>query len=479
METALADVASTSQDATESTVAESSPAVETAGESQGGVTATADAASTQQTETDPLEGIPSVEELNQLVAQKVPYSEALARLRPAYEGLKGQLAEYQTLDPWKPIAETIGDPQLAQSAHELVSAIHTPSTENPSGFTARPFLERLESDSPGTVDQLFADTLTFQIPDASGQPSTVVRELVRSWGLDPDRIDEYRNIDTLRASGVVTADELGKIDPKYHDAFKGLPRDAQEDILSLKETNPALADMHLRNAERARAAERFEQQQHEREQQQREADERQFKQQLTQAVEQDITAEVKSISDSIHQSLSSQWKPSGDDAQNSIEYAKVLSTLATLQHPAYRFIAENALKAVGASLEGFDELANRWQEQRSAYTTFTQMGDKMQAQRALSGATIAKQSMLVKLNDYARRLAQASGERLASAASQVETQLAAAQGRFVPNGNGQAQQGATNPYAQNPHPVGSQEYFAFNRKVDREYNLTNASVFGG
>lgn len=83
------------------------------------------------------------------------------------------------------------------------------------------------------------------------------------------------------------------------------------------------------------------------------------------------------------------------------------------------------------------------------------------------------------MNDYALKLAQVSGSRLQAQAQQATNQLAAATGRFVPAGNGTTQQGFQNPYEQNPHPIGSQEYYAFNRKVDREYNLTGASMFGG
>lgn len=407
-----------------------------------------------------------------------PHVQAIIQMRQELRARDQSLDSYKPLDAWKPVVETIGDPSLAQSHYELVSAIHTPDSNNPSGFTSRPFLERLDQESQGSVQQIFADILSFPEPGPKGEPSTVVRELVRSWGLDPDRVEEYRNIDTLRASGVVTAEQLGKIPDQFHEAFKALSREAQEDLLSLRETNPALAEEHLRNAHRALASEKFQQQQREREQQAEQEKRQQFEQDLTQAVEEGITTEIKSISDSIHQNLSSQWKPSTDDAQNSLEYAKVLSTLATLQYPAYRFIAEGALKAVGASMDGFDEIANRWQEQYANHVTFTKMGDKLQAARALSGATLAKQQMVAKLNDYARRLAQVSGERLAGASAQTAGALAAASARFVPSGNGAAQQGDQNPYMSNPHPVGSQEYYAYNRKIDREYQLTGASMFG-
>jgi hypothetical protein len=133
---------------------------------------------------------------------------------------------------------------------------------------------------------------------------------------------------------------------------------------------------------------------------------------------------------------------------------------------------------VGVDVAGFDELANRWEERRSAYTYYKAIGDNIQAPRALSESTAAKQQMLIKLGVWAQKLAKTNGERLATAAAQQTGQLAASSARFVPNGNGNTQQGNTNPYMNNPHPVGSQEYYAYNRNIDKQYNLTNASVFG-
>lgn len=428
-----------------------------------------------------MEGVPSEDELSKLVEQKVPYSEALARLRPAYEGLKTKLAEYEPLEPWKAVAQAVPDPALAQSSYELVNALYTPSTENPSGFDPRPFLEQVEKDSPGTVDQLFATICSFPV-NVDGQVTTVVRELYKAHGLNPDRIDDYRNIDNLRASGIVTEADLAKIPEKYHEAFKALPEDARTDILALKESNPALADQYLRNAERSMASEKFESQQREREQQEQQRQEQQLAQQVENAVTQGVYGKIETWSGSIHQSLSSQWKPSTDEAINDLEYSKVLGTLAALQSPApaYRAIAEKALSKVGASIDGFDDLVNQWQAAYSAAVTYEQLGqkDSMPARRAAAQATQAEQRLLIKLNDYALKLAQPTSSRIADASTQQASQLAAASSRFVPAGNGTTQQGFENPYSQNPHPVGSPDYYAFNRKIDREYNLTNASVYG-
>lgn len=398
-----------------------------------------------------------------------------------------RLDSYKQFDEWKPIVETIGNPQLAQSAHELVSAIHTPSQDfqnYPGGYDPTPFLQKIDQESPGTAATMFSALLRFPDVDPQGKPSTVVREFLRDVGLDPDRMADYREIDKLRAgSGVVTAEQLAKIPEQYHEAFRNLSREAQEDLLALRDSSPALAEEHLRNAQRALASESFERQQLERQQQQEQADELAFQQQVETAVGQDIQSEIDSIVDSIHQSLSD-FTFSSDPVANEQLREGIVLTIAGLQHPAYRARAEKALKAVGASLDGIDELMNHWAERRSAFTTFSQSdkahrADMWQAKRAESDATLARQKLLVRLQDYAFRLAKVTGQRGAAAAAQVETALSAASGRFVPAGNGNgAQGGFNNPYAQNPHQVGTQEYYAFNRKVDQQFKLDNASVFG-
>lgn len=416
-----------------------------------------------------------------------PHVQSIVQLRQELRERNQRLDGYKPLESWKPVAETIGDPALAQSAHELVSAIHTPDPNNPSGFTARPFLERMEQDSPGSVDQIFSDTLTLQIQDAQGRPSTVVRELVKSWGIDPDRFDDYRNIDTLRASGIVTADDLDAIPEKFHAAFRALSTAQREDILAQRPTDangtksayPAAALDYLQDKAEALEARQWREKDETAKRAAQEQAQAKFEADVTLAVDQDIVTEIQAISDSVHQNLTSQFTFSSDAAVNALEHTKILSVLGNLQspYPVYRDLAVKALKAVGVEPNGFEELANRLAERREAYVRFNAIGDKMQATRALSEATFAKQHILAKVNDYASRLAKASGERAAASASQQDATLAAAQGRFVPAGNGQAQQGFQNPYSQNSHPVGSQEYYAFNRKVDKEYNLTNASVF--
>jgi len=434
-------------------------------------------------EDDPLKDVPSLEELEQQAANKVPYAQALKQLRTAYEGVKPQVDQFT---PWKEVVETVGDPVQAKTAFELVKALRTP-VEGTNEYTTKPFLSQLDTQfGEGTTNQVFHDLLTYEVADENGQVDTMVRHMYRSHGLDPDRIQDYRNIDTLRASGVVTAEDLQLIPTQFHDAFRSLSKDGQDDILELiraRDTNPQYglrAEEHLRNAQDALQAREWREQQVRAEREAAEHQQVELQQKVAQAVEGDISTEVKSIHDSIYQNLSSQFTFSSDATQNSLEHSKIMATLATLQNPTYRFVAEEALKSAGVVLNGFDELANRWEVERSKFVAYKAAGQEntWDAREALSKSTVAKQQILAKLNDYALKLAQASGERAAGVATQREGQLSAATSRYVPSGNGQVQQGNSNPYMNNPHPIGSQEYYAFYRELDKANKLNGASMFG-
>jgi len=412
-----------------------------------------------------------------------PHVQAVIQLR---QQLRERDQRLDSVKPWQPVLETIGDPVQAQTAYELVKSLRTPVDGHPNEFTARPFLERVDQERPGSANQIFHDLLTYEVPDEKGQVDTLVRHMYRSHGLDPDRIDDYRNIDTLRASGVVSAEDLRLIPQQYQDAFRSLSQDGQDDILELlkaRDTSPSYglrAEEHLRNAQDALEARQYRAQGELKAQEKAAQDHAELQQKVAEAVEGDIFTEVKSIHDSIYQNLSSQFTFSSDATQNTLEHSKIMATLATLQNPAYRFVAENALKSVGVTLNGFDELANRWEVERSKFVAFKAAGQEntWDAREALSKSTVAKQQILAKLNDYALKLAQASGERASGIATQQGNQLSAATSRYVPSGAGQVPQGSQNPYKANPHEIGSPEYYAFNREVDRQYKVGNAALLG-
>ena len=461
--------------------ADSSPAPETSEESSADVKGSEEKQQVVE-EADPLKDVPTLEELEQQAANKVPYAQALKNLRAAYEGVKPQIDRFE---PWKAAVENIGDPAQAQTAYELVRSIQTPVEGQPNEFTSKPFIDRIDQERPGSANQLFHDLLTYEVPDENGRMDTLVRHMYRAHGLDPDRVDDYRNIDTLRTSGIVSAEDLNRVPEKYREAFRALSQDGQEDILQLLRANEPLyglrAEEHLRNAQDALEARQWREQADKAREQAAQQQAVEFRQHVEQAVESDIGQQVQSIHDSILQKSLSQVTFSSDATQDTLEKSKILSVVANLQspYPFYRDLAVRSLKAVGVEVNGWDKLTQDWEHERSKYVALQAagQGDTWDGREALSKSNFMYQQILARASDYVLKLAQAGGSRAAEAAAQQGSQLETATARFVPSGGGQIAQGDPNPYANNPHPFGTPEYFKFNRDIDKQYGLNAASVF--
>ena len=426
---------------------------------------------------DPLAGIPTLEEAQKLMEQNVPNAEAVVRLRTA---LNERDELYKPLETWKPLAEKNLDPSLLSDAYEMVTGLHSrvidPVTQQevPDRFTTRPFLEKLETDSPGTTDQLFSDLLTFQVQGPNG-PETMVRNLVRSWGLDPDRIEDYRNIDArVPSSGFVTPDQLVGIDPELHDAFKALSQVQREDILAMKDqgtnTYPPAALEYLNDKAEALEARKFREQFAQQQETAKQEAQAKFEQETQEAVTKDISTVVETMHDSIQKRLSSQWQPSSDEVQSEIEYAKVMGSLFSLLDPGLRKATTKALERAGVPLDPkFDGLVAALEAERTAVVRHARYGDRLQAGQAQSRANLAQNQLLAMLENYAMALAQPSANRLQANAQNLVASLNGATARHVPtNGNTSLNSGPRNPYDENPHPLGTQEYKAWNQRLDRQ-----------
>jgi len=401
----------------------------------------------------------------------------------AVKQLRGELRERdREFKPWKEVVSTIGDPTIAKDYYELMEALRTPIEGQPNEYTTRNFIEKLDSMSPGIANELFFDLVSYEIPDDKGRVDRMDRHMMRNWGLDPDRIEDYRNIDTIRASGAVTADDLSGIPERFHEAFRALSSAQRDDFLLQKDTNGnySLASMeYLQDKSEALEARQWREQQAQSQQQAAEQQQQAFEAQLQTQIVEDITTKAQSIRDSILQKSLSQVTFSSDPIQDEIAKEGMLALIEQAVHSPFPYQKQAAvatLKKAGIELNGLAQEVNVLEQKRAEYLRYTAEKDVLRARPAEAAATIAEQRILTWMNDYALRLAKANGQRVAEAQSQQNGQLSAATARYVPSGT-QAQNGSTNPYEQNPHPVGSQEYYAFNRKLDREYKITGASMF--
>ena len=379
----------------------------------------------------------------------------------AVKQLRGELRNRdQEFKPWKEVVSTIGDPSIAKDYYELMESLRTPVEGQPNQFTTKNFIEKLDSMSPGIANELFFDLVNYQVPDENGRQDTMVRHMMRSWGLDPERLEDYRNIDTIRASGAVTADDLSGIPERFHEAFRALSSAQRDDFLLQKDSQGqySLASMeYLQDKSEALEARQWRAQQDEATKQETARQQQAFEAQIEEAFVEDITKEAQSIRDSILKESLSQVTFSSDPTQDMLAKEGIMALLSQIQspYPYQQQAALSALKAAGIEPNGFGQLMNVLEQERKDFVRFTANKDVLQARRAEAKATTAKQQILARAQDYAIRLAKATGQRVADAASQQNGQLAAATARYVPSGS-QAQNGSTNPYEQNPHPVGSQ-----------------------
>lgn len=410
---------------------------------------TVQASEQESAEDDPLKDVPTVEELNQLAEQKVPHAQALARLRTAYEASKEQLKPFEA---WKPVIESIPDPATVQSNHELLSLLYSPSQSgDPNDYSTAPFLERLEQDSPGSIDKMYRD-LTGMAVEINGQRDTLTRHMVRSWGLNPDNLEKYRQLEngTLPvASGIVNSEDLAKIPQAYQEGFKSLPAQAQKDILALtqseNESERLMAQTYLQNAQQAREAQTFREQV----EQQRQAEQRRLEVETAQKIEtesqQAIDQLTSEVYDSIRQSLA-QVKVSSNELENELHVGSQMALLYTAIDPAGRkMILDPLLSKLGISLDSavggvqvrFDDVVNTIAQKTAEAVKWTHLRDTRQANLAKAAATQARQILTAKLNQVASKLA-------SPARSNGNGNGATA--RQLPSGNGLQQQSNSNPY---------------------------------
>ncbi len=431
-------------------------------------------------EDDPLKDIPTLEELQQQADQKVPYAAGLARVRAAYESVA-------PLKSWQEVATQIGDPSIAKDYYELMEALRTPVEGQPNQHTTRPFIEKLDSLSPGIANELFFDLLNYQLPDEKGHVDTMTRHMIRSYGLDPDRLEDYRNIDTIRASGAVTSDDLAGIPERFHGAFRALSSAQRDDFRLQRDEKtgeyPLASFEYLQDKAEALEARTWREQQAEQQKQAAEQQQQAFETQLQETIVQDITSKAQSIRDSILKNSLSQVTFSSDPIQDEIAKESMLALIEQAVHSPFPYQKQASialLKKVGIEVNGLEQEVNVLEQKRAEYLRRTAEKDTLRARPAEAAATVAEQRILAQVQDYAIRLAKATGQRVADAASQQNGQLAAATARYVPSGS-QAQQGSQNPYANNPYrdnPT-SPEYSAWIRNMDKQLKVGGASMWNG
>jgi hypothetical protein len=196
---------------------------------------------------DPLAGLPSNDDLAQLVAQKVPNAEAVQRLRSAYEPLKTQFDELSgKFKVFEPVADRFEAPEQLQSVLELQDSLlgWAPDPETPGAMVpaTEAGAQRLAEQYPQHADYLTADLLALPTRDPStGQMVPRIDVVLAGMAADPEeRAKALKILGGVEPSAVApqwqpTEEELAQVKPELQDFYRTLPWEDREE---LKQNSP-------------------------------------------------------------------------------------------------------------------------------------------------------------------------------------------------------------------------------------------------
>lgn len=434
----------------DSSAADSSTALEASGASETQPTGDVIAAgeqSQQTQETDIFAGIPSIEELTQQVEQRVPLSEGILKLRAELERIN---PEYKALSPYKPLVD-LGTPDELQSAYDLRSKLFSPvlnpDTQQPEyderGLqrrTSQPWLQSMEEETPGFVPRHLNDVLSYEYTDpATGQTDTLLRYHFRSLGLDPDRYDEYVNLDSLLAKnngGAVTTEELAAVPDADKEAYRTLPsslRGAWKDI-------PDDEQRYHLDAAKDRLETRQWREQQEREKTEAAATHRQ---QFQARVQADIVSDLSTVRTegltSLRDSLTKAVNLSTDPKVNGAYIDAIITPFALLLSPDFHDLGSHMLEGMGVKLDqGFNDTLNAFVTARQELViakAYEDAGAMRTAQKEADGK-LAR--IMAKFNDLALKRAATFGYQAKQIATDNGQTLAAASNARPMPGNGSA-----------------------------------------
>lgn len=390
-------------------------------------------------EDDPLAGLPSMDELKAQAAQKVPYAQALVQIREAYEARKSELEGFKSLEGTKPLIEKYGDVETVSSRLEMFDQMFTPvinpETQQPvvdpeSGFQfydPTPFFQSVDEQNPGFAETALGAILKMEKPSVyTGQVEPLWKDMFRNSGLDPDRYDDYKNIDalTVAPSTDITPEELGEIDEKYHEAYKSFNADQRDD---LRKASPLARESYLQDR-----AEKLERQRSEAAQAEADkAQEAQRQQTIRTYVETETNSYLAQQRQegyaTIMDDLASKVTFSGDEQANTVMHGLVGSLITSLIDPDLRFATEKTLNALGIKLDpSFDQSLAAATTASQDYKKYDLAGQKLMAQRALSEGRGPKEQIKTKLSAIALAAAKALGGTVQARANQTNQLLAEA-----------------------------------------------------
>lgn len=394
---------------------------------------------------DPLKDVPSLEELEQNKSQQ--YAQALINLRTAYEARKEENGTLKSqFEPVQPLLEQHGGVEAVQARLEAYNSLFTPVVNEQTHeverdeqglpvITTTPFITQVDSENPGMAEQMLSDLLRYQ-PE-NGTP--LWQSTLKAFGLDPAKLNDYRNIDALAApsTGEITPEQLEAIPENQQEAFKTLPASLRA---AWKEIPEDEQKYHIEGAQ-----ERIEAKRHRESETQRIAAEQQN--QIAAAREQITTAQNEFVSSQLQESyatimddVAKQVTFSADPNENSQMLGITGAFIFALRDPDYSSLAEKTLASFGTKLDpSFHEALSVADKHMRDYKTYEMVGQKGLAQTSLTKANAAKTQVIAKLAPLALKVAKALGGQQAQRANQQNGLLGTATSVRPTPGNGTTQ----------------------------------------
>lgn len=251
---ATPDVTASTSGSSVTTTADPSPAQGTATSSADVNTQQAVQGETQTPSTDdPLAGLPSDDDLAQLVAQKAPNAEAVQRLKSAYTQLKSQFDPVaEKFKVFEPVADRFQSTDELQRVLELQDSLigwqNDPQTGQPIPATEQG-AQRLGELYPQHADYLTADLLDLPTRDpVTGQMVPRIDVVLAGMAADPaERAKALKILGGVEPNVIApqwqpTEDEIAVVKPELQDFYRKLPYEDREE---LKQNSPEFINKTL------------------------------------------------------------------------------------------------------------------------------------------------------------------------------------------------------------------------------------------
>jgi len=389
--------------------------------------------------------------------------EILVSQRNQLRALAPVVKESKPLLAYKPLLER-GAVEMLTSRLDLHDKLFTPQVDpqtkqpllDPRSYaplyTTTPWLEEMRKKQAGFIEQHTHDLMYLPLLDEQGntrmipgrnEPETVLRDVFRQLGLNPDRYQDYKNIDTLLAQSgnAITAEELKAIPDELQDAYKQYPASMRTALWAMEEDarNFILKERQEKLARDAKEASEAEAQ---KELEARIAE----RDRAVVASEQETFLESHRVSgrSAVMTSLREQVS-FGDAATDEVEFGVIDMALTSL---LYGEANPATMKALGVELNGFNAALNTVTTNLRNQKAYELSGRGADAENAAAAAYGPEQQVITKAGQIALAMALKRGaQKVAKAAEQDKRLAQAGAGRVIP-------EGGVNDRPQSPLPQG-------------------------